>query len=137
MQHWVVWSFITVSVMEVSLMKPVLDNGGSGKVVRIDIGSRLDMTAYEKFREATVCAAESREIVSILVDLSETHRVFDSGMAMLLDLKTKAGYLGIPLRLVNVRPEIRRKLAMVKLSTIHLNRYASVGLCAHNSRPVT
>ena len=42
-------------------MKPVLDDGRSGKVVRIDIGSRLDMTAYEKFRKATVCAAESRD----------------------------------------------------------------------------
>ena len=117
-------------------MKPVLDGGSSGKVVRIDIGSRLDMTAYEKFHKATVCAAKSREFVSILVDLSETHRVFDSGVAMLLDLKTKAGCLGIPLRLVNVRPELRRKLAVVESSIIHLNRYASVGMYAHHSGSV-
>ena len=94
-------------------MKPVFDDGSSGKVVRIDVGSRLDMTAYEEFRKAIVCAAESRKMVSILVDFRETHRVFDSGMAVLLDLKTKARYLGVALHLANARPEIRRKLAMV------------------------
>lgn len=118
-------------------MKPVSDDGRSGRVVRIDIGSRLDMTAYEKFREATVRAAESREAVSISVDFSETHRVFDSGMAVLLDLKTKTRYLGVPLRLVNVRPEVARKLAMVELSVVHLNRYASVGQYAHHNGPIT
>ena len=118
-------------------MKPIADDGRSGKVVRIHIGSRLDMTAYEKLREATVYAAESRESISILVDFSETRRIFDSGMAVLLDLKTKARYLDIPLRIVNVRPEIARKLATVELSIIHLNRYASVGQYTRHSMPVT
>ncbi|MBT8439401.1 MAG: STAS domain-containing protein [Gammaproteobacteria bacterium] len=115
-------------------MKIFLDHVRGGKVVRIDVGKQLDFTAYKRFTRATLRALEDPEVVAIVVDLSATHLLFDSGKAMLIDLKMRANSLGIPLRLLNSSPEIWHKLAMVEYSKIHLNRYANVGVYSRSLR---
>ena len=91
-------------------MKIVHDNSWEGMIVRIDVGKRLDLTAYKLFSEAISCAVKNPRIVGIQVDFSGTHRLFDSGKAMLLNLKKRTRHLKIPLRLANISPEIRQKL---------------------------
>lgn len=115
-------------------MKIEWDDNREGKVVRIDVGTQLDLTAYKRFAEATIRAEENSEVVAIVVDLGGTSLLLDSGLAMLLDLKKRAISLGIPLHLVNTRPEIRHKLSIVDFSTVHLNRYANVGVYKHHLR---
>lgn len=98
-------------------MEIVVDELGEGQVVRVNVGRRLDLTAYKSFSELTVCAVDNPKIAAIVVDFSNTHQLFDSGMAILLDLITRTRYLKIPLRLVNANPDISLKLSMLELST--------------------
>lgn len=93
-------------------MRIVVDEFMEGKVVRVDVGRRLDLRAYKTFSEATICAVENPKTVAIVVDFSDTYQLFDSGKATLFDLMMRARYLDIPLRLVNARPEIRLMLSM-------------------------
>ncbi|MGB5600925.1 MAG: hypothetical protein WBO14_00470, partial [Gammaproteobacteria bacterium] len=64
-------------------MNIVLDDNREGKVVRIDVGQRLDLTAYKPFTEGTIRAVDNPQVVAIVVDFSGTRHLFDSGKAML------------------------------------------------------
>ena len=81
-------------------MNIVVEHLKEGKVVRVNVGYRLDLTAYKHFNEVTVCAVDDPRIVAIVVDFSGTQHLFDSGKAILFDLIMRANYLKIPLRLV-------------------------------------
>jgi anti-anti-sigma regulatory factor len=111
-------------------MNIVFDNNREGKVVRIDIGQRLDLTAYKPFSEVTIRAVDNPQVVAIVVDFSKTHQLFDSGKAMLYDLITKAGYLKIPVRLVNASPDISLELSLVEYSTQRLYGNGDIGASA-------
>ena len=107
-------------------MKIVVDEFREGKVVRVDVGHRLDLRAYKTFSEATVRAVENTQIVAIVVDFSDTYLLLESGRAILLDLMMRTRYLQIPLRLVNASPEISLKLSMLELSTEDMHRNGDV-----------
>lgn len=97
-------------------MNIFVDNLKDGKVVRVDVGHRLDLTAYNSFREVTVRAVDDPEIVAIVIDFGDTNQLFDSGKAVLMDLMLRAKYLDIPLRLVNVGSDISFQLSMLGYS---------------------
>ena len=115
-------------------MKVVLDDDNGSRVLKIDVGKRLDLTAYKQFCDVTVRAVNDPQIASIVIDFSATNQLFDSGKAILLDLIMRARYLNIPLQLVNARPEIRLKLSMVELSMVKLNRDGDVNVYAFQPR---
>ena len=115
-------------------MKIVVDESMEGKVVRVDVGHRLDLRAYKTFSEATVCAVENPQTVAIVVDFSDTDQLFDSGIAILFDLMIRARYLDIPLHLVNARPEIRLKLSMLELSTDGIHRSGDLAVTTDTLR---
>lgn len=115
-------------------MKVVLGDRKDASVVKVRVGSLLDLAACRMFAEAAVRAAADPEVAALAVDLSDAHWISDAVITMLADLKVKAMCLGVPLHLVNVNPYIRHRLSMVEFSTIHINRYASVGVYVHQMR---
>jgi anti-anti-sigma regulatory factor len=98
-------------------MEIVIDDLGEGQVVRVNVGHRLDLTAYKSFSEVTACAVDNPQIAAIVIDFCNTQQLFDSGKAILFDLIMRARYLKIPLRLVNANPDISLKLSTLELST--------------------
>ncbi|MBT8126046.1 MAG: hypothetical protein KJP15_01070 [Gammaproteobacteria bacterium] len=111
-------------------MEIVVDDLGEGQVVRVNVGHRLDLTAYKSLSEVTVCAVDNPQIAAIVIDFSDTHQLFDSGKAILLDLIMRARYLKIPLRLVNANPDISLKLSMLELSTDRIIQNERGGVAA-------
>ena len=97
-------------------MNIVVDDLKEGRVVRVNVGHRLDLTAYKHFSELTVRAVDDPRIVSIVVDFSDTKQVFDSGKAILFDLIMRANYLKIPLRMVNASTDVSLKLSLLEPS---------------------
>jgi hypothetical protein len=106
-------------------MNIIVDDLKEGKVVRINVGHRLDLTAYKHFSEVTVCAVDDPRIVAIVVDFSGTHQLFDSGKAILFDLIMRANYLKIPLRMVNANADISLKLSLLEHSMEHIQGKSS------------
>lgn len=115
-------------------MKIVVDECTDGKVVRVDVGHRLDLRAYKTFSEATVCAVENTQIVAIVVDFSDTYQLLESGRAVLHDLMMRTKYLQIPLRLVNANADINLKLMMLELATEGMHRNGDVAVTADQLR---
>jgi anti-anti-sigma regulatory factor len=97
-------------------MKIVVEGGNEEKILRIDIGERFDLSAYQSFGDAIARARRDPHIAAIVVDFGGTHLLFDSGKAILLDMTKRARYLGIPLCLINASPQIRHKLPNINRS---------------------
>ena len=97
-------------------MKIVVEGGNEEKILRIDIGERFDLSAYQPFGDAIARAGRDPHIAAIVVDFCGTHLLFDSGKAILLDMTNRARYLGIPLCLINASPQIRHKLPNINRS---------------------
>jgi anti-anti-sigma regulatory factor len=97
-------------------MKIAVEGSNEEKILRIDIGERLDLSAYKAFGDAIARAMRDPQIAAIVVDFCETHLLFDSGKAILLDMTKQAWYLGIPLCLINASPQIRHKLPNINRS---------------------
>jgi anti-anti-sigma regulatory factor len=91
--------------MRVSLM-----NSLAGEVILIRADERLDLLAYNGFDEAAALAKNNPASEAIVVDLGGTQELFDSGRAMLLTLRERAGRLKSKIYLTNAIPEIKRKL---------------------------
>lgn len=91
-------------------MKIIVENIESGKVIYICADERLDLTAYGIFDEAAALAVSNPSSSAIVVDLGKTQQLFDSGRAMLLTLRERAGHLKNKIYLANVGPEIKYKL---------------------------
>ena len=104
-------------------MKIVVEGSSEVKIIRIVIGERFDLSAYQAFVDAIANAQRDRQITAIVVDFCETQRLFDSGMAILLEMTGRARYLRIPLCVINASPQIRRKLPNINLS-MHRPRMA-------------
>jgi anti-anti-sigma regulatory factor len=79
------------------------------RVIAIEIHERLDLSVHSTFVEACELAALPGPR-AIEVNLGKTHYVQDSGLAMLLMLRSCAGRLRNRIRLINCSPEIRRRL---------------------------
>ncbi|WPL12883.1 MULTISPECIES: STAS domain-containing protein [Thiorhodovibrio] len=73
-------------------------------------GEQLDLRLIALIRQAieTLLTVKPRTLV---VDLSATEKVFDSGMALLLLLNHHAGYLRERIVLANCGPRVYRRLA--------------------------
>jgi len=99
--------------MKVSLVSSV-----AGDVVLIHADDRLDLMAYNDFSEAAALVAENPDSEAIVVDLGETRELFDSGRAMLLTLRERAGRLKNRIYLTNAIPEVKRKLSQGKFPVL-------------------
>ena len=100
-------------------MKIVVEGRNEERVLRIVVGERFDLSAYQPFGDAIARALRDPHIAAIVVDFSATHLLFDSGRAILLDMTERARKLRIPLCLINASPQIRRKLPNINLSMCH------------------
>ena len=97
-------------------MKIIVEGRNEERILRIVVGERFDLSAYQPFGEAIARAFRDPRIAAIVVDFSGTHLLFDSGRAILLDMTDRARNLRIPLCLINASPQIRRKLPNINLS---------------------
>jgi anti-anti-sigma regulatory factor len=76
----------------------------------ISVGEDLDLRLRDTFLRAVGCA--QRNVASrIVVDLSKTRRIFDSGLAMLMLLNERSWRLSSKIRIINCRPELKHRLA--------------------------
>jgi hypothetical protein len=92
-------------------MKVSLVNSVAGEVILVCADERLDLSAYNGFNEAIVLVAENPLLEAIVVDLVRTRQLFDSGKAMLLTLRGRAGHLKNRIYLANIAPELKHKLS--------------------------
>jgi anti-anti-sigma regulatory factor len=82
----------------------------TGSAITINVGEDLDLRLRDIFLRAVACA--QRNVASrIVVDLSQTRRIFDSGLAMLMLLNDRAWRLSGKIRIINCRPELKQRLA--------------------------
>ena len=95
-------------------MKIELDKPEFGGIILVHADKRLDLTAYDGFGEAARLAGKRPRSRAIVVDLAKTRQLFDSGKAMLLTLRQRAGRLKNRIYLANATPEVRRKLKQGK-----------------------
>ncbi|MBC8210036.1 MAG: hypothetical protein H8E21_03140 [Gammaproteobacteria bacterium] len=79
-------------------------------VVLISTDERLDLSACEAFNQAASIACSNPFATAIVVDLAKTRQLFDSGKAILLNLRQIAGHLKSRIFLSNVGPEIAHQL---------------------------
>jgi len=88
----------------------------NANVVTLHIGELLDfnvLNTFDKIRKLAVCS----ELQKIVIDLSQTRHIFDSGLAMLLFLSNKTGGLNIKIILINCSQEILNRLSIYNKST--------------------
>jgi len=80
-----------------------------GSVVTIRVGRDLDLRLCNVFLKA---AAQAQRLAAsrIVVDLRQTRRLYDSGVAMLMVLHDRAWYLTEKICITNCSPEIRGRL---------------------------
>ena len=80
-----------------------------GSVVTIRVGRDLDLRLCKVFLKA---AAQAQRLAAsrIVVDMRQTRRLYDSGLAMLMVLHDRAWYLTEKIRITNCSPEIRGRL---------------------------
>jgi len=91
------------------LSQTLLNVSEDGSVVIIRVGRNLDLRLCDIFLKA---AAQAQRLAAsrIVVDLRQTRRLYDSGLAMLMLLHDRAWYLTEKIRITNCRPEIRDRL---------------------------
>ena len=95
-------------------MKIIASDPSKRKVITIRVDEQLDFSAHRAFSHACEELAAYPDTRRIIIDLSKTQRVFDSGLAMLLMLRDRAGRLKGRIMLANCGPEIRERLATGK-----------------------
>lgn len=82
----------------------------SGAEILINVGEDLDLRLSDTFLQAVSCA--QRDVSSrIVVDLSKTRRIFDSGLALLMLLNDRTWRLSGKIRIINCRPELKHRLS--------------------------
>jgi anti-anti-sigma regulatory factor len=82
----------------------------AGAEIIINVGEDLDLRLSDTFLQAVSCA--QRDVTSrIVVDLSKTRRIFDSGLAMLMLLNDRTWRLSGKIRIINCRPELKHRLS--------------------------
>jgi anti-anti-sigma factor len=96
------------------IMKIIASDPSKRKVITIRVDEQLDFSAHRAFSHACEELAAYPDTRKIIIDLSKTRRVFDSGLAMLLMLRDRAGRLKGRIMLANCGPEIREQLATGK-----------------------
>jgi anti-anti-sigma factor len=96
------------------IMKIIASDAGKRKVITIRVDEQLDFSAHRAFSHACEELAAYPDTRKIIIDLSRTRRVFDSGLAMLLMLRDRAGRLKGRIMLANCGPEIRERLSTSK-----------------------
>ena len=114
-------------------MKIVVKDTAAGNVVFIRADERLDLTAYDMFGEAASLAIDNPQSSAIVVDLGKTQQLFDSGKAMLLTLRERAGRLKDRIYLANARPEIKHKLAQGKFPKMFHIMHDTAAKLSHTS----
>jgi anti-anti-sigma regulatory factor len=89
--------------------RPYMNVDKNDPAITINVGEDLDLRLRDTFLQVVGCA--QRNVASrIVVDLSKTRRIFDSGLAMLMLLNARAWRLSSKIRIVNYRPELQRRL---------------------------
>lgn len=87
-----------------------------GRVILIEADERLDLSAHSVFVQACKLA-EYPNLLTIIVNLGKTRDILDSGLAMLLMLRDRAGHISKRIKLFNCTPEIRNRLLESRVMT--------------------
>jgi len=99
-------------------MNIFFNSTGTGDILIISADEHLDLLSYGEFCKATAIAINNPRSSAIIVDLSRTRLLFDSGNAMLMILRQHAGHLKNHIYLVNANPAIRKKLMQCKFTKL-------------------
>jgi hypothetical protein len=97
-------------------MKLAAVNTADGRVIRIEADERLDLSVHGVFVHACKLA-EYPNLRAIEVNLVKTRHILDSGLAMLMMLRERAGHLDNCIKLFNCSPEIRNRLLESRVLT--------------------
>ena len=97
-------------------MKLAAVNTSDGRVIRIEADERLDLSVHGAFVHACKLA-EYPNLRAIEVNLVKTRHILDSGLAMLMMLRERAGHLDNGIKLFNCSPEIRNRLVESRVLT--------------------
>lgn len=89
-----------------------LSRNRKGRFIHVRTGYNLDITNVSLFNDAAKLASANPGIRKVVVDLGLTQRVFDSGKAMLLLLRSQlAPALSQKVLLINAEPGIAHQLS--------------------------
>jgi anti-sigma B factor antagonist len=84
-----------------------------GGVRVVEVSGDFDLEVTEEFLEFARGAAE--DCTALEVDLEQVSFIDSSGLSALLRLRAEVDGRGIPLRLLNLRPAVRRVFAITGL----------------------
>jgi anti-anti-sigma regulatory factor len=90
--------------------------GKDSKALVLRVGERLDLSLSELVQQAIQSIATTVP-ERVVVDLGATRRVFDSGVALLLLLRNRAGHLKGRMYLANCAPKIFSRLARAGIAS--------------------
>jgi HptB-dependent secretion and biofilm anti anti-sigma factor len=90
-----------------------------GHEIIIRVKGNFDFTAYESFRQAAHYAHSPG--TRYIVDLQEADYLHDSGLGMLLKLRSFANVDDVSINVINCRPELKARLLDLKL-----HRYVNI-----------
>ena len=88
----------------------------NSKTLVLRIGECLDLSINALVQQA-IQALEASRPERVVVDLTATRKVFDSGMALLLLLRNRAGHLRDRIYLTNCAPRICSRLARAGIAS--------------------
>lgn len=86
-----------------------LDVNKQDCIITIKIGTSMDLRLYNLFMRA-IKHAQSSIRHRIVVDLEKTHRIFDSGLALLMLLNTRSWRKSYKILIINCNPELERRI---------------------------
>ena len=86
-----------------------LDVNKQDCVITIRIGTSLDLRLYDLFIQA-IKHAQGSIRNRIVVDLEKTHRIFDSGLALLALLDARSWRKSCKVLIVNCNPDLVRRI---------------------------
>ena len=91
-------------------------NNGNGNTINIHTDECLDFSVCSLFSRAWELT-EYPDMEHIVIDLGNTRRINDSGLAMLLLLSERTEKVVGKIQLVNCRPEVKKRLSYSSLAT--------------------
>jgi len=86
-----------------------LDVNQQDCVITIKIGTSLDLSLCDLFMKA-IRHAQGSIRSRIVVDLENTHRIFDSGLALLMLLNVRSWRKSCKILIINCNPDIKQRI---------------------------
>jgi len=89
-----------------------LDINEQDCIITINVGTNLDLRLHDLFMKA-IRHAQGSIRNRIVVDLEKTQRIFDSGLALLLQLDNRSWRKSCKVHIINCDPELEQRIERV------------------------